>query len=389
MPRQPRPACAQPYAVQPCTQVNGKDIPLFNGVAKARDIVFTLGSATASGTNTSASTSLSASMHVSSSDLGLTLAPLTMSYSGGQYKLRLDSGTTILYGAVALSNMTVTTTQQAPVLRGTCTGFVVGRPAAIALDITKPMAVGGDVAVVLSVKVQDVSLDLLASTLWPMAIEVQLPQLLAGLTFANVEVRTPKNAASCKCGTGGSYVYSRGALAPFLVIPLLRATRSDTAAAMPPDYASWLVVHLLPEKTQNCFGQPIYPRCPYPFVHLVSSPDAYTLLSGPDASGLVVGLDLTFTSYGILYGSVRLDGEMGLDELLAALGLALPAGVMPLLDSSNPTFSLVANDSRGANLTGGHEGRGAASPVFNGGVRLSGAMSMRPRGTREVQPHPT
>lgn len=190
----------------PCTQVDGTDLPLFNGVAKARDVVFTLGGATSSGTNTSTSTSLSASMHVSSSDLGLTLAPVTMSYKNGQYSLRLDTDTTILYGAVTLSNMTVSTTKQVPLLRGTCTGSIVGRPAAISLDITKPTTVGGDVAVVLSVKVQGVSLDLLSSTLWPMATEVQLPQLLTGLTFANMEVRTPKNANSCKCGDGGSSV---------------------------------------------------------------------------------------------------------------------------------------------------------------------------------------
>lgn len=144
---------------------------------------------------------------------------MTMSYENNVFTLHLDGGGSLLDGHVELKDFTITTTKTAAYLAGSCTGSLpdAGIDAPIAFNISKPSIQGGQPDVALSIGLPSVSFGALASSFWPAASGVQLPDFVNNLAFPSIEVSTPSllkskcvhQVASCRFGQLGCAAATR------------------------------------------------------------------------------------------------------------------------------------------------------------------------------------
>ncbi len=179
-------------------QVSGP-LSLFDGTVTATDIILTVD------TN---SPRITASMTVASDTVlnGL----MSLSYENNVFTLHLDGGGSLLDGHVVLRDFTITTTKTSAYLAGSCTGSLpdAGIDAPIAFNISKPAVKGAKPDVALSIGLPSLSFGTLASSFWPDASGVQLPDFVNNLAFPSIEVSTPSllkskcvhRVASCRFG---------------------------------------------------------------------------------------------------------------------------------------------------------------------------------------------
>lgn len=154
---------------------------MFNGALTASNMVFTIDS----------TSTLTASMTVASNHVLNGLA--TMSYANGVLTFSLAGPGTLLDGAVELTDITVTTTKTAAYLQGSCTGRLprANLGATVSFKITKPATSGARPDVAITMGLPSVTFGGLASSLWPAASDVQLPDFVNTFAFPTVEVSTP------------------------------------------------------------------------------------------------------------------------------------------------------------------------------------------------------
>ncbi|PNW74216.1 hypothetical protein CHLRE_13g589940v5 [Chlamydomonas reinhardtii] len=171
---------AAPSAVQ--IQLTGA-LSLFGGACTATSFVLQVSASAAS---------YAASLRLSCPAVpSLTDVAASLSYANGTMSLDVTGSLSFLDGAVAVSQLSLSSTSAAAYVAGSCTGSVAGATGSLQFNLTKPTASVPVPKTSLALTIPNINFGTLASSLWATAAGQSLPSVLTSLTLPSVTIQTP------------------------------------------------------------------------------------------------------------------------------------------------------------------------------------------------------
>eukprot|EP00198_Chlamydomonas_reinhardtii_P010875 XP_001700212.1 predicted protein [Chlamydomonas reinhardtii] len=121
----------------------------------------------------------------------LTDVAASLSYANGTVSLDVTGSLSFLDGAVAVSQLSLSSTSAAAYVAGSCTGSVAGATGSLQFNLTKPTASVPVPKTSLALTIPNINFGTLASSLWATAAGQSLPSVLTSLTLPVVTIQTP------------------------------------------------------------------------------------------------------------------------------------------------------------------------------------------------------